>query len=286
MKEWIEVLLRTVGLFIVVFATIKIIGNNTISKISSFRLVSYIIIAIVTALLSADVIKNISLGLLVLGVWILFPLGFEYLSLRSKGIHDLLYGKEKVLIKQGKVMEDKLKQARMTGEELLSELRSKNAFFMADVEFAIMEANGEINVLLKSDKLPITSKAMGQKIAPAHEPQTVILDGNIIHEGLMNLAFNEKWLYQQLEQAGVALENVFIGQADSTGELYIDTFDDTVQLPQPTVKELLYANLEKSHSDLLNYSLETKNQLAKSMYEQDALKLEAVRKKLEPYLLR
>ncbi|SHK09967.1 Uncharacterized membrane protein YcaP, DUF421 family [Geosporobacter subterraneus DSM 17957] len=286
MKEWIEVLLRTVGLFIVIFAAIKILGNNAISKISSFRLISYIIIAIVTALLSANVIKNISLGLLVLAVWILLPLALEYLSLKSKYVHDLVYGKGKVVIKQGKVMEDQLKQARMTGEELLSELRSKNAFFMADVEFAIMEANGEINVLLKSDKLPITSKAMGQKVAPKSEPQTIILDGNVIHEGLKNLALNEKWLQQQLETAGIALENVFIGQVDSSGELYIDTFDDMIQLPQPTVKELLYANLEKSHSDLLGYSLETKDQQTKNMYEQNAKKLDEILKKLEPYLLR
>ena len=286
MKEWIEVLLRTVGLFIVIFAAIKILGNNAISKISSLRLISYIIIAIVTALLSANVIKNISLGLLVLAVWILLPLALEYLSLKSKYVHDLVYGKGKVVIKQGKVMEDQLKQARMTGEELLSELRSKNAFFMADVEFAIMEANGEINVLLKSDKLPITSKAMGQKVAPKSEPQTIILDGNVIHEGLKNLALNEKWLQQQLETVGIALENVFIGQVDSSGELYIDIFDDMIQIPQPTVKELLCANLEKSHSDLLGYSLETKDQQAKNMYEQNAKKLDEILKKLEPYLLR
>ncbi len=286
MKEWIEVLLRTVGLFIVVFTAIKIIGNTSISKLSSLRLISYIVIAIITALLSANVIENIQLGLLVLAVWIVFPLALEYLSLWSKRIHDLLYGKGKVLIKQGKVMEDTLKQARMTGEELLSELRSKDAFFMADVEFAIMEASGEINVLLKSEKVPITSKAMGRKVAPKSAPQTIILDGNIIHEGLNTLALNEKWLDQQLKQAGVALENVFIGQVDSSGELYIDTFDDVIQLPQLTVKELLYANLEKIHADLLGYSLETKDLQAKSMYTKNAKKLEEVLKKVKPYLLR
>lgn len=286
MKEWIEVLLRTIGMFVVVFAAIKIIGNNAVSKISSFRLISYIIIAIVTALLSIDMIKNLSLGLLVIAIWIIFPLSMEYLALKSKYVHDLLYGKGKVLVKQGKVMEDKLKEVRLTGEELLSELRSKNAFFMADVEFAIMEANGEINVLLKSEKLPVTAKAMGQMVAPKSEPQTVILDGNIMHEGLKNLALNENWLNQQLKQAGIALENVFIGQADPSGELYLDTFDDAIELPRPTVKELLYANLEKSHADLLSYSLETKEPTAENMYAKNAEKLGEIIKKLEPYLLR
>ena len=53
-------------------------------------------------------------------------------------------------------MEENLKQMRMTGEEILRELRGKNVFQLADVEFAMMETTGEINVLLKSDKKPAT----------------------------------------------------------------------------------------------------------------------------------
>ena len=60
-------------------------------------------------------------------------------------------GKGTVLIK-GKIMEENLLKARITGEELLRDLRTKNVFNLADVEFALMESNGEINVLMKSDK--------------------------------------------------------------------------------------------------------------------------------------
>ena len=72
--------------------------------------------------------------------------------MKSKTIYDLINGKETILVKEGKVMEDNLSQVRFSGEDLLREMRSKNAFNLADVEFAVMESTGDINVVLKSDK--------------------------------------------------------------------------------------------------------------------------------------
>jgi hypothetical protein len=89
-----------------------------------------------------------------------------------------------------------------------------------------------------------------------------------------------------LENMGVSLDNVFIGQVDSSGDLYIDLFDDAVELPQPKVKEMLYANLEKTQASLMTFALETKDENAKVMYSKNAEKLKQLMTKLEPYLLR
>ena len=73
---------------------------------------------------------------------------------------------------------------------------------------------------------------------------------------------------------GVSIDNVFIGQVDSSGELYLDLFDDSVQLPQSKVKEMVYANFEKSQADLMSFGLETENEMAKKMYVKNAEKLQ------------
>ncbi|MCS4462282.1 DUF421 domain-containing protein, partial [Clostridium botulinum] len=203
-----------------------------------------------------------------------------------KWIYNLIHGKERVLVKNGKIMEDNLSKERITGQEFLQEMRSKKAFNLADVEFAVMETTGDINVSLKADKKPITSYDLGKQIGPKTEPQTVILDGNILNEGLTNAGLNRGWLTTQLEIKGVALENVFLGQVDSSGDLYVDLFDDMIQVPKTQVKEMLYASIQKSEADLMSFSLDCDNEDAKTMYSQSAKKLEKIRKKLEPYLLR
>ncbi len=285
MKTWIEILVRSIGLFLLTLLFIRIMGKRQLAKMTPFNFISYTIISILVALISTNIIKNLAFGFISLGVWILFTIGLDYLCLASKLIHDWVYGKETILIKNGKVMEENLSQVRFTGEELLRELRSKNVFNLMDVEFALMESTGEINLLLKSDKTPITSHDLGKQVSPQSESQTVILDGNIIDEALTNRELNRGWLNTQLESLGVSLDNIFIGQVDSSGDLYVDLFEDSIQIPKPQVKELIYANLEKAQADLLSFALETENQKAKDMYSNDAQKLQNIVKKLEPYLL-
>lgn len=286
MPMWIQILYRSIAMFILIAAIARVLGKRNITRIPPYKFMSYFAITIIAALISVNVIREIAPGLIALGIWSVFPVVLDYLSIKSKWVHDLVNGKETVLIKHGKIMEESLQQTRLTAEELLRELRSKNAFNLADVEFAVMETTGEINVFLKSDKKPVTAHDLGIKTAPQAEPQTIILDGTVLNESLASLGLNKEWLRIQLENMGVSLENVFLGQVDSSGDLYIDLFDYSIELPQPKVKEMVYANMEKAQASLVTFSLETEDKKAKEMYEKNAKKLKELMDKLKPYLLR
>ncbi|MDF2504900.1 DUF421 domain-containing protein [Clostridium sp.] len=287
MQNWaISLLLRTIILFLLTLVIVRVIGKVNLAKVTPFKFVSYIVIAVIAASISLGLIQNIAFGFIVLATWVLLSLALDYLSLRSKLIHDFVNGRETILMKDGKVMEENLIDVRYTGEELLRELRSKNAFNLADVEFAVMESTGEVNVLLKSDKKPVTSHDLQRKVSPLSEPETVILDGNILDESLKNRGLDREWLKVQLSGLGVSLDNVFIGQVDSSGDLFIDIFDDSIQITQPQVKELLYASISKVQSDLLTFSLETNDLKMRKMYSNNANQIKKMMDKLEPYLLR
>lgn len=286
MQDWLNILVRSFALFFGVLVIVRIMGKRHPLRMTPFYYVMYTFIAITTALIATNIVTNVVFGLIVLGSWAMLAVVLDYAALKSKMVHDLVNGRETVLIKQGKIMEENLSQVRMTGEELLRELRAKNVFNLADVEFALLETTGEINVLPKSDKIPVTPRHLERKVAPQSEPQTVIYDGNILDEPLAALGLNARWVRTELEKTGVALENVFIGQADSDGELYLDLFDDAIQLPQSKVKELLYAALEKSQAELVSYAYETQNEQAKAMYQKNAGRLKRVLENLRPYLLR
>jgi len=286
MSAWTEILFKSILIFIIAWLLIRLTGKRNITDITPFQFVSFLVIGVITALISAGIINNLIFGIISLTIWVLLPILIDYASMKSKLIHDWAYGKETVLISHGKVLEENLTKVRITGDELLRSLRTKNVFNVSDVEFALMENTGDINVLLKSDKRPLVPKDFGRKVSPGTEPQTVILDGNIINESLTRIGLNQDWLETELNKTGVALDNVFIGQVDTFGELYLDLFDDTIALPQPKVRDLLFANLEKCQSDLMSYALETNNITAREMYLKNTKKLKEVKEKLEPYLLR
>lgn len=286
MQGWLTVFWRSLLMLFLTWIGVRLMGKRQPTRMNSFNFTVYVGIGIIAALTALNIITNLAFGIIALSLWVLIPILLDYLALKSKWIHDLLNGKEAVLIKQGKIMEENLFKVRLSGEELLRELRSKNVFSLSDVEFAVLETTGDLNVLLKSDRKPVTAHDLGVKTAPQAEPQTVILDGNIMDEPLASMGLNREWLRLQLEKTGVSLTNVFLGQVDSAGDLYLDLFDDAIALPRPKVKELLYANLKKCHADLNKFALETQNPEAGRMYSDNAAKLESLLQKLEPYLLR
>ena len=273
MADWINILIRSVVMFLFVITFLRFVGRKQTSQMTYSDFVIGITIGGMAALISLNVVTNLALGLIGLGAWVLLMVLMNYLSLKSKWFHDLFRGRETVLVKHGKVLEDNLKEVQYTGEELLSQIRRKNVFNLADVEFAVLEENGEVSVLLKSEQTPITPRHLEWPVASKAEPQTVILDGNIIDEGLRNQGVNRAWLKVELDKLGISPENVFIGQVDSSGDLYVDLFEDTIQIPQPTTKDLLYATLKKCEADLELYALATLDPTSRKMYQESAKEL-------------
>ena len=286
MDTWLIILFKSIFLFFVAIIISKYMKRKSLSRFTPFDVITYVVIAVIITLTSLNVISNFYFGLLALAIWVFMTLILDLAEMKSKTIYNALHGKERVLIKNGKIMEDNLSKERITGQEFLQQMRTKNAFNLADVEFALMESNGDINISLKADKKPVTSYDLGKKLGSKSEPQAVILDGNILNEGLTNAGLNHGWLTTQLKAQGVSLENVFLGQVDSSGDLYIDLYDDMIQVPKAQVKDMLYASIQKSVSDLMSYSLDTDNEEAKKMYLTNSKKLEELLNKLEPYLLR
>jgi len=190
MNTWLTLLFNSIILFFLALVIAKYMKKKSLSNATAFDLISYVAIGIIVALISLGEVSNFYFGLTTLAVWALMPIILDFASMKSKWIYNVINGKERVLVKNGKIMEDNLSKARITGQEFLQELRSKKAFNLADVEFAVMETTGDINVSLKADKKPVTSYDLGKQVAPKTESQTVILDGNILNEGLTNSGLN------------------------------------------------------------------------------------------------
>ncbi len=284
MPEWLEVIWRTLFAVIVLFFLTKLLGKRQVSQLSFFEYITGITVGSLAAYISLDTDKTWHLGVIALIVWIAFSLGIEYLQVKSKKARDFIDFKSTVLIKDGKILEDNMKKERLTTDELLAELRKKDVFKVADVEFALMETDGAINVLLTRENQPLTPKHLGVKVAPEQATQAVIMDGKIMDEPLDTLGLTRGWLQGKLEELNLTAENVFIGQVDSYGELTVDLYADSVTVPQPQEKPQLYALLKKCEADLELFSLSTNNEQAKKMYGQCSEQLQGLLKQLKPFV--
>jgi uncharacterized membrane protein YcaP (DUF421 family) len=274
MPDWLDVLVRALLFLAILFLITKWLGKKQLSQLSYFEYVVGITIGSIGAEIVTGLERSIVLGVVGIVVFSAIPFIAGFISLKSKKFRDLVEGKGTVFIKDGKIMEDNLKKERYTTDEVLGLLRKKDVFQVSDVEFALLEATGDLSVMLKKENQPLTANDLNLTVASVKEPQTVIMDGKILYEPLSTIGRSRGWLQTELEKLGVTIENVFLGQVNSYGELTVDLFDDKLQVPSPQERPLLLSTMKKCQADLELFALGTENKDAKQLYEKNSEKLQ------------
>lgn len=281
---WLEIVIRSVGAFIILLIASKLFLKKSIAHFSFFEATSTLVVGVILALGSFQLGIPVGYPITALITWLVIISAVNYLSMKSVSFRNIIHGQGVPIIKDGKVLEDNLKKERYTTDDLLKQLRAKDVFKVADVEFAVLESSGEINVLLKKENQPLTAKDMLVPVAPIKQPETVIIDGKVMDEALSTLGYNRGWLESELDKQGIAIENVFLGQVDSFGELSVDLFDDKLKVPEPIERPMLYASIKKAQADLEIFALQTENQQAKNLFTHSAVEMNQVLTKIEKFL--
>jgi uncharacterized membrane protein YcaP (DUF421 family) len=278
MPEVVEVAIRSVCIIVGLFFVTKLLGKKQLSKLSFFEYIAGITIGDIAGTLSMDAELSLANGVTSILIWSLFPIIVSYFSIKNRFFRDFVEGKPTTLIKDGKLLEKNIRKEQYTTEEVLEQLRKKDIFRVADVEFAALETNGEISVLLKSEKQPILYGDIFPEKRKTGVTQTIIEDGEIFDDGLAGAGLNRKWLQGELGKRNLTIENVFLAQVDPNGELFIDIYDDTLNVPQNKDRELLISAFQKLSADLNFLSVSAKDPETRELYGGLAQKISKTQK--------
>ena len=126
----------------------------------------------------------------------------------------LLNGKSVVIIKNGVVDQQAMRNVRMTVVDLIELLRDKDVFDINDVAFAVLEVNGNLSILLKKDAQTVSIKDLKLKMPDSALPLPVISDGKIIYESLKALEISAKELNEILKRENTTVKQVFLMTLD------------------------------------------------------------------------
>ncbi len=126
-----------------------------------------------------------------------------------------------ILIENGKLNKKNLLDSRITIDNLLGQLRIKNVFSLADVDLALVEPTGKINVVKKAKSLPVTRKQMNLPFKNTSVPVILIYDGKVQDDNLLMLGYDRKWLSDKVRKNGIMSENgVFLAILDGDGKIH------------------------------------------------------------------
>ena len=208
--------------FVILMLITRIIGRKAISQMTFFDFAVAITLGTLAASIGMGSDTSSQSAITVIVTFTILALLTDYLHIKSFSFRKLVNSEPVVLIKNGDIVESNMKRMKTTMNSLNSLLREKNIFNIADVEFAVMENDGKLSVLPKSQKQPLTPSDMGIPTSYKGLTKDIIIDGNILYENLKSAQLDEKWLMDQLDKQGIPNPGeVFFAALDSSGSLYV-----------------------------------------------------------------
>lgn len=215
------VMLRTLILFFIVVASMRIMGKRQIGQLQPYELA----VLIMVSALAAIPMEDIGIPLLNSIVPILLLLAFQVLvsfaAQKSERVRAVISGRPSILIKDGKINERELRDLHMNINDLLEQMRICGYPNISDVEFALFETNGEITVLPKSQCRPLQPRDLNLETKYEGLDHPLIIDGNINYENLGKVKLDELWLKKELKTLGINdPKEVFFASLDTEGRLY------------------------------------------------------------------
>lgn len=225
-EPW-ETLTRTIVAFMVMLIAARIMGKKTVAELTSFDFVAVVAVGSIAAGIAFHLERNpynVILSLLTYS-GIAFLTGL--ITLKIRPARKLLSGEPTEIICNGKLLEENLEQVRYNLDNLNSALRQKGIFNIEQVEFAMVEPNGELSVQKKSQYRALTPNDL--KIPTRDEGLAIelIMDGEIMHSNLQNYNLTQEWLDKTLSNHGIDSPNKVVYACLSTrGSLYFDLYND------------------------------------------------------------
>ena len=224
-------IIKGILVYILALVLSKLIGIKIISQMNFFDFVMGVSIGSMIAKIIIDKDHVVFSGVIALIVFSLLTISTSYLNLKSYIARSIVNAKTLILIENGRIIDKNIKKLRITINELMMKLREKDVFNIEDVQFAIMESNGQLSVLIKADKKPITPYDMNIKVKNLSLINDIIIDGKIVDKNLQIVGVDEKWLKSELKKKNInAIEDVFYAGVDqykklTFSERYPDNFN-------------------------------------------------------------
>jgi uncharacterized membrane protein YcaP (DUF421 family) len=228
-NESLIVLVRGIIGFFTLLIFTRLLGKQQVSQLSLFEYILGITIGSSAADLTTDLESSSWAHWVGLLVWILLGFVMQYITLKSKFMMKYLNGEPQLLIVKGKIMEETMKKMRYSIFDLLEQLRDKDVFNIDEVEYAIIEINGNLSVLKKSKYQNLTPNDMNISVSNAKLNTELIYSGILIKYNLEKINRSQKWLENKLRKKGVKdIKSVYLASLDADDNLYVDLFEDKI----------------------------------------------------------
>lgn len=212
----IVICLRALILYIVVFLVIRIMGKKEMAKVQPFELAIIIVIADLASSPMSDRGISIFDGIVPIITLLMSYIIFTCIMKSSTKAEEVICGKHILIIEDGKLLEREMKKQNYTVSDVMAQLRNNNVFKVQDVKFAIVETNGDLNIIKFKDKME-------------RLPMNIIEDGEINDNSRELLHMSVDDVKEIVKKENVEINKILIGTVDEYGKFMYQKKEDLIK---------------------------------------------------------
>lgn len=200
--DLLNIVWTSVSSLAVLFLLTKLMGYREVSEMSMFDYINGITIGSIAAEMATD-LEKFEEPLTAMVVYTVIVILISKVSEKSIKARRFIEGTPLVLLNNGQIYFKNLKKARLDVNEFLSQCRTNGYFDISQIQTIILENNGKLSILPKSELRPATPQDMGLKVETDSMVANLVVDGHILPKNLKHTGKNEKWLMHQLSSQGI-----------------------------------------------------------------------------------
>ena len=217
-----DIICNAVVMYAVLILFIRLMGKRQLGELEPSELIVTILISEVAATPISSPEKPLYYGIVPAAVLFAMEMVLSLAMARSVRIRSLLAGKPALLIVHGRIDQSQMRKNRFTPDELAEALRSQGALDLNEVQYAILETDGKLNVVFDPACRPVTAGQMDMHPQDAGYPLIVINEGRVLAENLRLLGRDERWLENYLRsQALSSPKDVYMMTVDMAGGVFL-----------------------------------------------------------------
>ncbi len=242
----LNLFIRSLVLYFVLLVAMRLMGKRQLGELQPFELAITLVASDLVCIPMADASIPILYG--VIPVFSLFLVHILITKLATKSIkfRKFLNGKPIIIIEKGNILPDVMKELNLNIDDIMEALRGAGYFNPSEVEYAILETNGNLSVMPKSGNRPLCPDDVQMTVNEAQIPVAVIMEGEFVAENLSKLQGDVKEkVLQLLSNIGVNQQDVLVALV-AGDDVFIQPFKDdyiitsltpTTNNPSVTLKE-------------------------------------------------
>lgn len=223
------VFIRTTILYTLVVIVMRIMGKRQIGELQPYEFVITIMISDLAALPMQDTRYPLLLGIIPIVTLLFLKTMLSLIELKSQYVRKLIDGEPCILVYKGKINYDILKKQQINIDELMEELRLEGYFDLTDVQYGILENNGQLSILSKSNssKSSTSNDSDNSTSQDPMLPKILITDGRINTNTLTSINKDKEWITSTLKKHNIdSIKDVIIAMYDTNGNFKYQLFDD------------------------------------------------------------